>query len=290
MYYFKVPVFTKLSRIQNIVFLSLQLVIFITSVLISLYRGCYYESITFIDGCNEFNIIPGNTMVTNRTHSSWEFTNLKKYSSELITDIYKIEYYNILNTNTNGHEYFKGNIILFENENVNYDAVFRNILKHTAYYEFYIYFNKTIDMNKEIYNITINDGYLELNFLNSCKNNTVLLESDGSCIIKNGTYNKINNFLNDYFIEEFIVPYKCNNCYKNGIKSFNEIITILSKIISIFVMLNSILVILYMFIISKIKKSDIGFIKNFIDINISRYNNISKNNINEININEVIKN
>ena len=52
MYYFKVPVFTKLSRIQNIIFLFLQLILLLTSILISLYRGCIYESTKFMDGCS----------------------------------------------------------------------------------------------------------------------------------------------------------------------------------------------------------------------------------------------
>lgn len=48
MYYFKVPVFTKLSRIQNILFLFLQITILIISIMISLYSGCNYQSINFV--------------------------------------------------------------------------------------------------------------------------------------------------------------------------------------------------------------------------------------------------
>lgn len=92
MYYYKVPVFTKLSNFQNIIFLILQLIILIISICISLYRGCSYESTNFIDGCNEFSIISGNTVITNRTYSSWQFINPIKYSSELLSELYTINY------------------------------------------------------------------------------------------------------------------------------------------------------------------------------------------------------
>lgn len=73
MYYFKVPVFTKLSRIQNIVFLTLQFIILIISITISLYRGCNYQSTDFIEGCKKFDILPGNTLITDKTSSIWQF-------------------------------------------------------------------------------------------------------------------------------------------------------------------------------------------------------------------------
>lgn len=51
---------------------------------LSLYRGCSYESNKFVDGCNVFNILSGNQMVTNRSYSSWQFLNPIKYSSKTL--------------------------------------------------------------------------------------------------------------------------------------------------------------------------------------------------------------
>lgn len=129
MFYFKVPVFTRLSRIQNIIILFLQLIILIISCLISLYRGCNYESIKFIDGCSKHNIFPGDNMVTNETFSNWQFFTSIKYSSEVITDIYNIKYDKILSTTLNGYILLKGNIVLnTETENEDYDAIFKTTI------------------------------------------------------------------------------------------------------------------------------------------------------------------
>lgn len=113
-------------------------------------------------------------------------------------------------------------------------------------------------MNNEIYKIEINNGLLEIKFLNNCTNNSVLFENGEYCFFKNNTYDDINNF--------------------------NEFITVLSKCISIFVMLNSLLVIIYIFIISKIKSSNIGYINDVINIC------DIKDNKDSYHINEIIKN
>lgn len=84
MYYYKVPVFTKLSRVQNIIFLTFQLIILTISVTVSLFSGCSYETTDFVNGCNKFDIIPGNTMITNMSYSSWQFLTPTKYSSEML--------------------------------------------------------------------------------------------------------------------------------------------------------------------------------------------------------------
>lgn len=193
MYYFKLPVFTKLSRIQNVIMLSLQTFILIISILISLYSGCSYESNKFVNGCNVFNILPGNTMVTNRTYSSWQFLNSIKYSSEILNEIYTIKYYNIINTTLNDYVLFKGSIVLFNEQKNNYDAVFKDSLTQFIYYDDFNYnFHENVDMNKEIYKIEINNGLLEIKFLNNCSNNSVLFENNQRCYFKNDTYNNIN--------------------------------------------------------------------------------------------------
>lgn len=287
MYYFKVPVFTKLSRIQNLIVLTFQLFILIISILISLYRGCLYEDTNFVDGCSEFNLLPGDTIITNRSYSVWQYLNSKKYSSELIPEIYDIKYYNRINTTFNGYLLFTGNIMMFDKKTQNYDAVFKEFLEQTHYSEFIYYFNKYVNMNKEIYKINIKEGILELLFLKNCTNVSVLFEKDGICDFKNNTYNSINNYLNDYFNQKFIVRYSCHSCYRNGINTLDEFITVLSKCLSIFLILNSFFIIFYIFIISKIKKYEIGYINDIIhEDNVFDYKNI---NIENINIHENVK-
>lgn len=290
MYYFKVPVFTKLNRVQNLIVLSMQLIILIISITISLYRGCNYESTNFKNGCSKHNVFPGDNMITNETFSNWQIFTPIKYSSEVITDIYNIKYDKILSTTLNGYIFLKGSIVLNkEKENEDYDGIFKGFSKTQYYYDFIIHFKKEITMNNEAYNIDIKEGFLELMFLNNCSNSKALSEIKNVCFINNDILDNINYFLKVYFSEEFISPYVCNNCYLNGIKSLNEIINVLSKCISIFVMFNSLLIIFYIFIISKIKKHEIGYIKNFIDEDyIINYENI-KNNNNISNIDEYIK-
>lgn len=282
MYYFKVPVFTKLSRIQNIIVLTFQLFILIISILISLYRGCSYEDTDFVDGCSEFNILPGDTMITNRSYTIWQYIKPKKYSSELIPEIYDVKYYNRINSTFNNYLLFTGNIMMIDKKNQNYDAIFKEFSDQLYYSEFTGDFNKYVNMNKEIYKIAIKDGILELLFLKNCSNNSVTFEKDERCYLKDDIIDNINYYLSDYFNQIFMARYYCHNCYKKGIKSLDEFITVLSKCISIFLILNSFLIIIYIFIISKIKKYEIGYIKNLIHENdTNEYKNI-KNNIDEI--------
>lgn len=264
MYYFKVPVFTKLSRIQNIIIMILQLIILTISISVSLYRGCSYEYTEFVEGCSKFKILPGNTMITNSSYSVWQYLKTKSYTTELITDIYDIKYYNVMNTTLNNYVLLKGNIILFDKTNQEYHANFKEYLNRIYYYQFIYDFKDKIDMDNEVYNLDISEGLLELMFLNNCSSNTVLLESNKGCGLKDNITNKINIFLSDYFNEFFIVNYSCYNCYINGIHTIYEFITVLSKCISIFVMFNSFLIMIYLFIISKIKNKDIGYIDNVI--------------------------
>lgn len=280
MYYFKVPVFTKLSRIQNIIVLSLQIFILIISILISLYRGCNYESSDFIDGCSEFNILPGDTMITNRSYTSWLFLKPKKYSSELIPEIYDIKYYNKKNTTFNNYLLFIGNIMIFEKNTKNYNAIFKGFSDKMYYEEFIADFNKYVDMNKEIYKIDIKDGFLELLFLNNCSNNSVLFEKDEECYFKNYTIENINYYLNDYFNQIFITRYSCHSCYERKIKSLDEFITVLSKCISIFLMFNSFFIVIYIFIASKIKKYEIGYINDLYKKYLINYKDLNSEDIN----------
>lgn len=282
MYYYKVPVFTKLSRIQNIIILLLQTIILIVSILISLYRGCNYESTEFIDGCLQHTILPGDNMVTNETFSSWLFFTPIKYSSEIITKLYNIKYDNVISTTSNGYILLKGSIILL-NEKKDYDAIFKDFSKPAYYYDFIYNFREEINMNNETYKVDINGGFLELKFLNNCSNSSVLSEIKNVCFLKDSEYNNINEFLKIYFNEGLFSAYNCFNCYSNGIKSLNEVITVLTKCISIFVMLNGFLILLYMFIISKMRKYDIGYINDVIQEDyIINYKNIENNNIDEV--------
>lgn len=150
--------------------------------------------------------------------------------------------------------------------------------KPQYYYDFIYHFKNEINMNNETYNVDIKEGFLELMFLNNCSNSMALKEIENICFIKNDIHDIINEFIKVYFSEEFISPYVCHDCYINGIKSFNELINVLTKCISIFVMFNSLLIIIYIFIISKIRKHDIGYINDFIheDILINYKNNIDE--------------
>lgn len=161
------------------------------------------------DKCKNFIINPGNTIITNRTNSNWQFRNIKKYNSDIITNLYNIKYYNVLNKYSDGYNVFSGNIVLFEKDNTKYDAVFKDFLNKFSYIDFYKLFNKYVDMNNKNYNISITNGFLELSFHDNCKMNSILLESDKGCFFNNYTYNNINEFLNSYFVEKFIINDNC---------------------------------------------------------------------------------
>lgn len=278
MYYFKVPVFTKLSRIQNIIFLTLQLIILIISITISLYRGCNYQSTDFVEGCKNFDILPGNTLITDKTSSIWQFLTPIKYSSEKIQKISTMEYFNIYNSTYNGYVLMKGNIVIFDHNINNYVALFKEFLLPVYYDDFYGQFTKKVYMNNEIYSVAIHEGFLRLAFLNNCSKNLNLIEDDKkqACFFTKEALENINKFLLNYFNEKFVVPYVCSDCYKNGINSIDELISVGSKCISIFILFNTILIIIFIFILSKILNFDIGYIENIInhDENIVKEKNI----------------
>lgn len=263
MYYFKVPVFTKLSKKQNIIFSILQISILITSISVSIYRGCSYESIYFENGCKTFKILPGNTLITDKTSGIWQFVTQRSYSSELLPKISTMEYFNIYNTTYNGHVLMKGNIVIYDYKINNYVSLFKEFLLPLYYNEFSNYFMEKVDMNNEIYDVAIKDGFLEFSFLNNCSNNLNLIEHKG-CRFTNNTLENINDFLLNYFNETFVVPYTCNDCYKNGINSVDELISVSSKCISLFIFFNSILILIYIFILSKITNTDIGYFEDII--------------------------
>lgn len=265
MYYFKVPVFTKLSRIQNIIFLSFQFIILIISITISLYRGCSYNSTDFLNGCKSFDILPGNTLITNKTSSIWQFITNNKYSSELLPNISNLQYFNIHNTTHNGYVLMKGNIVILDHELNNYISLFKEFLLPIYYNNFHNKFIEEVDMNNEIYDVEINNGFLELSFLNNCTNNLNLFEDENGCSFNNQALGIINKFLLNYFNEKFVVYYNCNNCYKKGIKTMDELISVSSKCISLFIFFNSLLILIYIFVISKISHTDIGNINNVLN-------------------------
>lgn len=284
MYYFKVPVFTKLSRIQNIIVLFLQLIILIISILLSLYGGCNYESLDFKKGCNKYKIFPGTNVITSEHSSIWQFVSTKEYTSEFLTDFSKIRYSKIYNKTNDNHTIMKGNIIHLNKENTTIvEAYFRKFLVGINYDGFYYYFKNNVNMNNESYDVEINDGILNLMFYKNCSKSLNLIEQDGNCLFNNNTLNNINEFLYEYFDSIIVVPYVCHNCYSNGINSLDEAITVLSKMISIFILLNSFLIIVYIFILSKFKHMDIGYINDVININnVIKYNEIEVNDINEV--------
>ena len=112
-----------------------------------------------------FIIKPGNIMITNRTHSSWQFIKPLKYEYETLSDLYIIKYYNIINTTLDGYLSFKGNIVIFNKNNTNtteYVAVFKDSLISTFYNDLDYYFHKKVEMNDEIYKININNGLLQI--------------------------------------------------------------------------------------------------------------------------------
>lgn len=275
MIYFKVPVFTKLSRLQNILILTFQSIILIISITVSLYRSCSYESIEFFNGCKSFNIFPGYNMVS-ESKSVWQFLIYINYSSELLTKISTINYNNIYNTTVNEYTVMKGNIVMLDNKTNDYVSLLKEILPYSGQSNFYYEFLNNIEMNNEPYNIKTNDGILELMFINNCSNNSVLFEDNQSCFFKNKTYDNINSFLNNYFNETLLLTYLCNNCYKKGIHNINDLISVTSSIVSLFILFNSILILLFLFILSKIKSIDIGYIKNIIDENITKNNGYEK--------------
>lgn len=136
-----------------------------------------------------FIVNPGNTLITNRTYSSWQFVKPLKYSSEKIGDLYIIKYHHIMNTTINN--------------DIIYDAIFKDsINRYGLNLDFKNNFKNNLDMNGEVYDVTIKNGYLELMFLNNCSDNKVLFEENNICYIKNNTYNEINDFLNAYYLDE----------------------------------------------------------------------------------------
>lgn len=281
MYYFKVPVFTKLSRIQNIIVLILQFIILIISIFISLYNSCSYESINFFNGCKSFNIFPGYNMVS-ESKTVWQFLTNINYSSELLTKIAYIKYVNMINSTVNGYPVIKGNIVMINNNTNNYVSLLKEILPYDGQYNFNYNLSKNINMNNEEYIIKTNDGILELMFFNKCSNNSVLKEIDNYCILNNKTYNDINYFLNNFFNETLLLTYSCNNCYKKGVHNINDLISVISKTVSLFILFNSILIILFIFILSKIKGIEIGYINDITCENvINNYKKVNNNNINE---------
>lgn len=153
---------------------------------------------------NKILITPGDIMVTNRTYSNWQFIKPFKYSSQSLIDLYNVKYYNIYNTKINSYNSFVGNIVLFDKNDIDYYAFFKDSPSIAFIHDFIYYFNKYVNMKNETYNVALKNGYLEIMFLNNCSNNTVLFEKEKICHIKNYVLNNINIFLNSYFDEKFI--------------------------------------------------------------------------------------
>lgn len=238
----------------------------------------------FKKGCNKYKIFPGLNVITNKLSSTWQFVSTKEYSSEYLSEFSNIIYSNIYNETNNNHTIMKGNIILLNKKDKNtIEAYFRDFLINKNFKGLYVNFKNNINMNDELYDIEIKDGTLNFTFYKKCSESLNLIEKNGNCLFNNNTRNNINEFLDEYFDSIIVVPYVCHNCYNNGINTLDEAITVLSKMISIFILLNSFLIIVYIFILSKIKHIDIGHINDVVNIyNVKKNNEIEINDINEL--------
>lgn len=158
------------------IFLIFQIFIFLYSINISNIKKCFYESYEFSKGCEKYKIQIGNTLITDKSSSVWQFIDSKMYSSELITNIASMKYFNIYNTTYNDYVLMKGNIVIFDDNTNEYVALFKEFLLPIYYNDFNYYFKKEVNMNNEVYDLSIHNGFLQISFLNNCSNNTVLYE------------------------------------------------------------------------------------------------------------------
>lgn len=62
------------------------------------------------------------------------------YSSELITNIASMKYFNIYNTTYNDYVLMKGNIVIFDDNTNEYVALFKEFLLPIYYNDFNYYF------------------------------------------------------------------------------------------------------------------------------------------------------
>lgn len=164
-----------------------------------------------INECRRVIVNPGDILLTNTTYTSFQFINQLKYSSDLISDIYNINYVHIINTTFEDYVLFKGDVVLINKRNNKKDAIFKDsINRQSLNVHFKKNFKNNIYMNGEKYDVAMKEGYLEILFIKNCSNNSVLFENDGICYFKNKTYYEINDFLNSYyFYEKFITKYNC---------------------------------------------------------------------------------
>lgn len=222
--------FTYLKKIFKnrifIIFLIFQSFIFIYSIFITNNVKCFYESYDFLKGCEKYKIQIGNTLITDKSSSVWQFIDSKMYSSELITNIASMKYFNIYNTTYNDYVLMKGNIVIYDDNINEYVALLKDFLLPIYYNNFHNEFIKEVNMNDEIYDVAIHNSFLQISFLNNCSTNTVLYEDKDyqACSFNDETYNNINNFLNKYFKEKFVISYTCiRNCNKETSYLYNII-------------------------------------------------------------------
>lgn len=141
--------------------------------LINLFLIFYFIKTYYlkINNYKSFIVNPGDIVLTDRTYSSWQFINSFKYSSEKITDLYNIKYYNIINITLNDYILLRGDIVLFNknkliNNNINYDGVFKGSFNRQGLnLDFKKKFKNNLHMNGEKYEITIKDEYLQIIYL-----------------------------------------------------------------------------------------------------------------------------
>lgn len=189
------------------------------------------------NNCYNYELIPGNLFITEKSKSSWQIISSKLYNKNTLPNISEMKFLNINNYLQDDYPIFKGHIMLLDKEDKedkeDIFAIFNNFPIQQFYYDFIFYFDKYVDLNNEIYKIDINQGLLSLKFLNKCSNNTVLYEKDNKCMIKDTYYYNINMFLQDFFNEKIELP---KYCYNNNILYIMlYIIFIIMILISIFI-------------------------------------------------------
>lgn len=146
----------------------------------------------------------GNIFISDRTTSNWQFINKQEYNNDFLSNIYKIRYYNIINTTHNGYLTFEGHIMLL-NKNNEVVGLFKEFSTHEYYYDFIYNFKEIIKMENELYNVGIEDNLLKIMYYNNCSKNICLDEKNGGCFFKENIFNDINIFLEDYFYEKLIL-------------------------------------------------------------------------------------
>lgn len=196
------------------------------------------------NNCRNYEIETGNIYITEITKSNWQFLKPIKYNFEKLSEISKIKYHEITTHSYDNNIVFKGRIVLLDDEENKYVdkyvATFKEFLLHGYYIMFKRDFKKEVKINDISYNIELKEGYLFLEFLTNCKNNSILFEKDNQCFIHDNIHKNIELYLNDFFKDKLLLP---NRCYNDQyfIEFFIKIIYFIINIILVFLFFNILL-------------------------------------------------